>query len=97
MDQSLFAKYSAPQKKTRRTERGDLLEYITGVINRGREGTKYKPLTIKRVAMLLTGIPTHDLYYIKSQMEDCRARGTSPSKWFFWSIKQNVETTPKHH
>ena len=74
-------------KKERRTERGDLLEYFKNRINASRRGTKFKPVTIPRVAKILQGLTKQDLYYMKSYMEDLERSGKDPVKWFWWSLK----------
>lgn len=84
----LFGEYKRPEKKRKRTERGDLLEYFCQVINATRDETKYKPITVKSMGFLLGHIKDiRDLYYMKSYMEDLRREGKNASSWFWWSIK----------
>lgn len=69
--------------KKRPSERGELLEYFTEKINAGRKGTKYKPLTLKYVAVRVAHISVPDLYHLK---KICNS-GKSFSQVFFGSIK----------
>jgi len=87
----LFGNKSKPQPRTRRTERGDLLEYLCSVINPSRIETGYNPISIKRMAFLLQKIPTKDLYYMKSIALDKQRTGGNFSKWFWWSLKPKQE------
>ena len=84
---------SMPKKKDRATERGELLLYFMQKLNmpRGRDGMP--PLTIGRMAKTLEGIPTLDLYFLKSICDDAQRRGDidSFSKKFWWEIN------PKNH
>lgn len=92
MDASLFKKYTQPQK-TKTSERGLLLEDLLKEINNERAGTKYKPTTIKLLAIRLAHIPTQDLYYLKSIALDSKRRGGSFSKTVYGSIKVKNDTT----
>ena len=80
---NLLAKYT-PQKKTRRTERGDLIGYFLEKINTGR-GEKYKKLNYGAIAYFLTKIPTSDLYYIKSTC-DAWEKQNRPWGALFWTL-----------
>lgn len=83
----LFGSYQLQKKKSRRTERGDLLLYFCEVVNKQREGTTYKPVTPARMGYLLSKLQINDLYHMKSYIEDLKRTGGNPSKWFWWSIK----------
>lgn len=74
-----------------------MLEWFCAELNKEREGTEYKPLTIKSVAFFLTGIKTKDLYFIKSSMEDKKRRGMSASKYFWWAIKPHQDPYENQH
>jgi hypothetical protein len=76
-----------PIVSSRETERGQLLTYFRDKINAGRVGTKYRPVSIPRIAKMLETIPTKDLYYLKRICEDSR----SFSARFFW------ELNPQNH
>ena len=73
------------EQKSKKTERGELLVYFCGKLNKGRAEKKLKPLTIPRVAFMLTRIPTKDLYYIKSVCDDFENRG-KPFGGLFWKL-----------
>jgi hypothetical protein len=53
-------------KRTRETERGELMKYFCERINPSRKEDGLVPLTMARMGKLLEKIPTKDLYYIKS-------------------------------
>jgi hypothetical protein len=74
----LFGKHAKPPKKTRRTERSDLYDQILTRLNPGRQKAGYKPITPARLAYLLTGIPTKDLYALVSRCDDAERRGFPP-------------------
>lgn len=71
-----------PRSQDRRTERGELLKEFLSVINAARKGTRYKPLTMGRMAKLLEGLTVHDLYYLKRVCEDSK----NYSSRFFWEL-----------
>lgn len=87
---NLFSKYDEPPKPTRQSERGDLLDEFLLRLNESRQG-KYRPLTHARLAYLLTGIPTKDLYALKSKCEDAERRGFPWSAIFWKEIKPQKE------
>ena len=74
-------------EKSHATERGSLLEEIVTYINNERINTKFKPTTIRAVAVLLSHIPTKDLYGVISMSKDAKNRNGSFSKYFYWSLK----------
>lgn len=71
------------KKKKRASERGELIEYFTENINQGRKGTKYKPLTLRYIAVRIAHVSTPDLYHLKKICDT----GDSFSKVFFGSIR----------
>ncbi len=73
------------EKKSKKTERGELLVYFCGKLNKGRAEKKLKPLTIPRVAFMLTRIPTKDLYYIFSCCNSWENDGR-PWSALFWKL-----------
>ncbi len=79
----LFAQRGKPSKRTRHTERGDLYDSILSRLNPSRARGGYKPLTHGRLAYLLTGIPTKDLYALISKCDDAERRGF-PWSAIFW-------------
>lgn len=74
-------------EKPKDTERGLLLKQFTEEINKERQGTKWKPLTIRGLAIKLSHLSTKDLYYMKSICQDYKNRGGSFGKCLFGSIK----------
>ncbi len=83
----LFGKRAPLPKKTRTTERGELLETFLSRLNPGRKAKGYPPLTPGRLAYLLTGIPTKDLYALLSRCSDAERRGFPWSAIFWKEIK----------
>ena len=83
---TLFGKYQKAPDKQRRTERSDLLETFLLRLNPGRKAKGYQPLTYGRLAYLLTGIPTKDLYALLSKCSDAERRGYSWGAIFFKEI-----------
>jgi hypothetical protein len=84
----LFGNRTAPPKQRRRSsERGDLLEEFLIDLLKEWDAEKYGKLTIQRLSWKLTGIPTRDLYALRSKCNDAKRRGYSFAKTFFWEIK----------
>lgn len=77
----------------RETERGELLAYFCNTVNAERDGKKYRKIGIPYIAAKVQGIPTPDLYYMKSVMTDKVRRGQSGARWFFWSINSQKHET----
>lgn len=73
--------------KSHKSERGELLTEILNEINKERVGTKYKPLSIKLLAIKLGHIPTKDFYRLMSEARDYRNRGKSYGQYVFGAIK----------
>lgn len=73
--------------KERATERGELMQYFMGRLNPARVRDGYAPLNLPRMGRVLQGIPTKDLYYLKSVCEQAK----DFSKKFWWEIN------PKNH
>lgn len=64
-------------------ERAELIGYFTE-----RDSKKWKKVTPRYIAVKLAHIKSlSDLYYMKSTLEDYRARGNSFSKGFFGALK----------
>jgi hypothetical protein len=74
-------------KKEKATERGEMMQYFMDKLNRARIRDGIAPLNMPRMGRILQGIPTKDLYYLKSV---CDA-ATDFSKKFWW------EVNPKKH
>lgn len=71
----------------KKTERGELLKYFQHNLNIARARDGIPPVTVGRLARLLQGIPTTDLYYLKSVCDQAEHF----SKKFWWEID------PKKH
>lgn len=74
-------------KKTRETERGELMKYFCARINEGRLRDGLVPVTMARMGKTLEKIPTKDLYYLKSVCDSAQ----NFSKKFWWLLD------PKKH
>jgi len=72
----------APRGRKRLTERGELLRFFQRHLNLARSQDGLAPLTMARLGALLEGIPTADLYYLKSVC----SRAKNFSKKFWWEI-----------
>lgn len=74
-------------KKSKKTERGELMRFFVRHLNytRARDGLPH--LTMSRMGKILEGIPTEDLYYLKGVC----SRAKNFSKKFWW------EVDPKKH
>ena len=66
--------------KTRMTERGELMRYFCGKLNKGRERDGLPPIGMARMGKMLEKIPTKDLYYIKRVCDD--APNFSKKFWY---------------
>lgn len=71
------------REKSRETERGHLMEYFLGKLNSARVQDGLAPMNMGRMGRLLVGIPTKDLYYLKSVCDQSQ----NFSKKFWWEIK----------
>ena len=79
----LFGKRSLSPKSKRSSERGDLLDTFLSRLNPSRKAAGYRPLSYGRLAYLLTGIKTTDLYALQSKCADAERRGY-PWSAIFW-------------
>ncbi len=88
-----------PVKRTRETERGELMRHFVKNLNRTRPRAGLPPVSMSRMGKILEGLPTKDLYYLKRVCDDAslgaRAKDRSGpdafSKRFWW------ELDPKKH
>ena len=62
------------------TERGELMRYFCGKLNKGRERDGLPPIGMARMGKMLEKIPTKDLYYIKRVCDD--AQNFSKKFWY---------------
>jgi len=87
------AHMSRPERKrTRETERGELMRYFQTELNRARHRDGLPPLTMPRMGKLFELIPTKDLYYLKSVCDQAVERGGDFSKRFWWEIDPKKHT-----
>lgn len=80
------------QEKTRKTERGELMRYFMTRLNAARARDRLPLLSMARIGRILQGIPTKDLYYLKSVCDQSKHF----SKKFWWEIdpKKHVTENP---
>jgi len=78
---------STPSDGSRKTERGELMRYFRAHLNAARAGDGLSLITMSRMGKILEGIPTRDLYYLKSVC----SKAKHFSKKFWW------EVDPKKH
>lgn len=83
---------SVATEKSRKTERGELMRYFQTYLNASRAHAKLPLLTMARMGRILQGIPTKDLYYLKSIC----SKAKNFSKKFWWEIdpKKHVQENP---
>lgn len=79
---NLLSNYTV-EKANIRSERDELVQKFLERLNQAREGTKYKPLTARAVAIKLSHVPTRDLWAFYKQCEQAK----SFSAYFFWALK----------
>ncbi|KND52063.1 MAG: hypothetical protein ABA06_02245 [Parcubacteria bacterium C7867-001] len=73
--------------KSRATERGELMRFFQRHLNYSRKQDGLPALSMPRLGRILEGIPTKDLYYLKSVC----TKAKNFSKKFWW------EVDPKKH
>jgi hypothetical protein len=81
---NLLGEKVRPSKKTRRTERGDLIEYFYFEARKEWDEVKYGKLTIGREAF---ASQNERPFFLKSLTEDARRRGGSWAKTFWGALK----------
>lgn len=76
-------------EKTRKTERGELMQHFRARLNASRAKDGLPLLSMSRMGRILQGIPTKDLYYLKSVCEQAKHF----SKKFWWEVdpKKHIE------
>lgn len=68
------------KKKSRETERGELMRYFVQHINPTRVRDGYPKITMAHMGKILEQIPTKDLYYLKRVCDD--AKNFSKKFWY---------------
>ena len=81
-------------RRDRASERGDLMQYFMQKLNVSRTRDGLAPLTMGRMGRVLQGIPTNDLYFLKSICDDALKRNglDAFSKRFWWEINPDKHT-----
>jgi len=85
--QHIGGKLKLSASKVRQTERGEMMRYFCGELNKTRIRDGLPPITMGRMGKILENIPTKDLYYIKRVCDDA----PNFSKKFWWLLD------PKKH
>ena len=81
------------QKRTRETERGELMRYFCERLNASRLRDAIPPLTMGRMGKLLEKIPTKDLYFLKRVCDD--AGNFSKKFWYELNPEKYVKKKGK--
>ena len=84
----LFSGYTLSTKRTRRTERGDLLEQFLAELNPPRIQAGYKPLLISYISLKFSSVKmsTPEIYRF---YQDCkRAKNFSTYFWFSFKVQK---------
>lgn len=76
----------------RKTERGEMMRYFVAHINAARIRDNFPAISMARMGKILQGIPTKDLYYLKSVCDKAK----NFSKKFWWEVdpKKHVKENP---
>lgn len=96
IDRNKYLRIPLSVGKKQLSERGDLVCYFRDTVNEARIGTKYPKLRIGFFAKKLQGIPTKDLYALKSKMEDGERRNIPASAIFFLELKPSEDYKEKY-
>ena len=83
---------TAPTGRKRKTERGELLRFFQRHLNYSRKKDGHIPLTMAALGAVLEGIPTNDLYYLKSVC----SRAKNFSKKFWWEVDPKKQREPDY-
>lgn len=89
MDKPNFNKYTHIPRSSagKLSERGELVCYFRDTVNAGRTAQKYSALPIGFYVKKLQGIPTKDLWALKSKMSDGERRGIPAGAIFFSELR----------
>lgn len=82
----------APTGRKRKTERGELLRFFQRHLNYARKQDGHMPLTMPALGTILEGIPTTDLYYLKSVC----SKAKNFSKKFWWEVDPKKHRGPEY-
>lgn len=82
--------YQEQKKPSTKTERGELMRFFVRHLNYTRVEDGLPKLTMARMGKILEGIPTQDLYYLKTVC----SRAKHFSKKFWWEIDPQKHETP---
>ena len=80
---------------TRKTERGELMQYFRTHLNVTRVKVKLPLITMSRMGKILEGIPTKDLYYLQSVCD--KAKNFSKKFWYEVDPKKHTPEAKAHH
>ncbi len=80
------------KESSRATERGELLRFFQRHLNYGRKKDGFPPLSMARLGFILEGIPTKDLYYLKSVCSQAKHFGKR--FWYEVDPKKHIEENP---
>lgn len=83
---------SIPTKKSRMTERGELMRYFKAELNRSRQRDGLELLTMPRMGKIFETLSVKDLYYLKSICDQHQERGGDFSKKFWFEIDPKKHT-----
>lgn len=81
---------ATPKGKKRLTERGEMMRFFQRHLNIARKQDGLPPISMAHLGVILEGIPTQDLYYLKSVCSQAK----SFSKTFWWEL--DPEKHPPH-
>jgi len=86
-----YGKGSA-KKGARKTERGELMRYFQTYLNAARAKDGLPLVSMARMGRILQGIPTKDLYYLKSVC--AKAKHFSKKFWYEIDPKKHQQENP---
>ncbi len=91
---SMFSGFNFEVRKSRRTQRGDLLDSFMEQLKPGYEAFTHKKLTYAFLSRLfaMRKMDTHQMYCLH---QDCK-RAQSFSKYFWWAMAESRRMQAKH-
>jgi len=87
---NIFNKVTIVRRPNSHQRAPELFEQILTKLNSSREQSNYEPITRGRLAYLLTGIPTKNLYALINRCDDAERRGFPWSAIFWKEITPNT-------